>query len=555
MALPFADDSVDICLSSNVAEHVPRPWQLGGEMLRVTRPGGLAVLSYTVWLGPFGGHEMGLTHYLGGERAAAHYARKHGHPAKNNYGSSLFAVSAADGLSWAENTGAAIRAFPRYHPRWAWWLTSVPVLRELTVSNLGAGASATRMNMFSFCFRLGRVAAMSEGETRAKTEYDKLFIGGKWTEPSTSEVIEVHCPATGEYVGKVPMAAATDVDAAVAAARAAFDNGPWPTTPPKERAAVIANVVKLMEERKELLSTLLASETGQPPTTIETMHWMGSMGAMNFFAGPAVDQIKWREVRNGPYGQTNIIASRSAWSARSSRGTCRCSSRSTSWARPCWPVAPGAQAGRRNAMTTNALADIFAEACLPGRALGGARRGGDRTCAGLTPTSTRSPSPAAPPSAARSADRRRAAQAVRSSSAANRRPSSSRTSTSRRSRCWCLRAHEHRPGARWPDPHPRAALALRRDRRGGQTFVRALPVGGPSDHAAQIGSQITEKQRERVHGYIAKGAEGARDWWAARRPEGLDRGWFVEPTMFADVDNKMTIAREEIFGPAEGDPL
>ena len=73
---------VDICLSSNVAEHVPRPWQLGAEMLRVTRPGGLVVLSYTVWLGPFGGHEMGLTHYLGGERAAARYARKHGHPAE-----------------------------------------------------------------------------------------------------------------------------------------------------------------------------------------------------------------------------------------------------------------------------------------------------------------------------------------------------------------------------------------------------------------------------------------------------------------------------------------
>ena len=136
MALPFADDSVDICLSSNVAEHVPRPWQLGAEMLRVTRPGGLVVLSYTVWLGPFGGHEMGLTHYLGGERAAARYARKHGHRAKNDYGSSLFAVSAADGLSWAASTGALIAAFPRYHPRWAWWLTSVPGLREFVVSNL-----------------------------------------------------------------------------------------------------------------------------------------------------------------------------------------------------------------------------------------------------------------------------------------------------------------------------------------------------------------------------------------------------------------------------------
>ena len=136
MALPFADDSVDICLSSNVAEHVPRPWQLGAEMLRVTRPGGLVALSYTVWLGPFGGHEMGLSHYLGGRRAAARYARKHGHPAKNDYGSSLFAVSAAEGLQWAAGTGMLVAAFPRYHPRWAWWLTSVPVLREFLVSNL-----------------------------------------------------------------------------------------------------------------------------------------------------------------------------------------------------------------------------------------------------------------------------------------------------------------------------------------------------------------------------------------------------------------------------------
>ncbi|HEX5142434.1 MAG TPA: class I SAM-dependent methyltransferase [Mycobacterium sp.] len=136
MALPFADDSVDICLSSNVAEHVPRPWQLGNEMLRVTRPGGLAILSYTVWLGPFGGHEMGLTHYFGGARAAARYTRRHGHAPKNNYGSSLFAVSAADGLRWAASSGALVTAFPRYHPRWAWWMTSVPVLREFLVSNL-----------------------------------------------------------------------------------------------------------------------------------------------------------------------------------------------------------------------------------------------------------------------------------------------------------------------------------------------------------------------------------------------------------------------------------
>lgn len=136
MALPFADGSVDICLSSNVAEHVPQPWRMGREMLRVTRPGGLVVLSYTVWLGPFGGHETGLWHYLGGARAARRYRRRHGHLPKNNYGSSLFAVSAADGLEWAASTGALLTAFPRYHPRWAWPLTNVPVLREFLVSNL-----------------------------------------------------------------------------------------------------------------------------------------------------------------------------------------------------------------------------------------------------------------------------------------------------------------------------------------------------------------------------------------------------------------------------------
>ncbi len=136
MALPFADDSVDVCLSSNVAEHVSDPWRMAREMVRVTKPGGLVVLSYTVWLGPFGGHEMGLTHYLGGTRAAERYTRKHGHRPKNDYGSSLFAVSAADGLQWAASTGMLVAAFPRYHPRWAWWMTRVPLLREFLVSNL-----------------------------------------------------------------------------------------------------------------------------------------------------------------------------------------------------------------------------------------------------------------------------------------------------------------------------------------------------------------------------------------------------------------------------------
>ncbi|WP_280451208.1 aldehyde dehydrogenase family protein, partial [Nocardia cyriacigeorgica] len=80
--------------------------------------------------------------------------------------------------------------------------------------------------------------------------------------------------------------------------------------------------------------------------------------------------------------------------------------------------------------------------------------------------------------------------------------------------------------------------------------VRTMTVGDPTDPATQLGPLISRQQRERVEGYIATGkAEGARLVLGGGRPEGLDKGWFVEPTIFADVDNSSTIAREEIFGP------
>lgn len=136
-ALPFRDGSFDVVYSSNVAEHIPDWRAMGSEMLRVAKPGGLVVLSYTVWLGPFGGHETGLwQHYVGGEFARRRYEKAHGHPPKNVWGQSLFDVSARDGLRWARGTGKLAAAFPRYHPAWAWWLTRVPVLREFAVSNL-----------------------------------------------------------------------------------------------------------------------------------------------------------------------------------------------------------------------------------------------------------------------------------------------------------------------------------------------------------------------------------------------------------------------------------
>ncbi|KHL19192.1 UNVERIFIED_CONTAM: SAM-dependent methyltransferase [Mumia flava] len=136
--LPFADDSVDVAYSSNALEHVPDPWRMADEMVRVTRPGGIVYLSYTLWWGPWGGHETSPWHYLGGRYAADRYARKHGRRPKNDFGSQMFALTAAAGLRWARRCDAldVVATIPRYHPWWAQWTLHVPVLREVTSWNL-----------------------------------------------------------------------------------------------------------------------------------------------------------------------------------------------------------------------------------------------------------------------------------------------------------------------------------------------------------------------------------------------------------------------------------
>jgi SAM-dependent methyltransferase len=136
--LPLTSSAVDIAFSSNLLEHVDDPWGVAVELARVVRPGGLLVLSYTVWLGPWGGHETSPWHYLGGHYAARRYERKTGHPPKNVYGSSMFATSAAAGLRWARSAPGltVLELRPRYLPRAADILLRVPGLREVVTWNL-----------------------------------------------------------------------------------------------------------------------------------------------------------------------------------------------------------------------------------------------------------------------------------------------------------------------------------------------------------------------------------------------------------------------------------
>lgn len=136
--LPVANAVVDVALASNVFEHARRPNLLGDELVRVTRPGGLIVVSYTNWLSPWGGHETSPFHYLGGRRAIRIYERRYGRVPKNRVGENLFRVSVADGLRWARTQDGTriLDARPRYYPDWARFLVKVPGLREVATWNL-----------------------------------------------------------------------------------------------------------------------------------------------------------------------------------------------------------------------------------------------------------------------------------------------------------------------------------------------------------------------------------------------------------------------------------
>jgi SAM-dependent methyltransferase len=136
--LPVRDGGADICLSSNVLEHVRDPNGLIEEMVRATRPGGLIYLSFTNWFSPWGGHEMSPWHYLGAGLAERRYRRKHGKPPKHQVGSSLFPLHVGTVLRMmrARSDVEVVSARPRYYPAWCRALLWIPWLREIATWNL-----------------------------------------------------------------------------------------------------------------------------------------------------------------------------------------------------------------------------------------------------------------------------------------------------------------------------------------------------------------------------------------------------------------------------------
>jgi SAM-dependent methyltransferase len=136
--LPVRDGGADLCLSSNVLEHVADPLGLIDEMVRATRPGGLIYLSFTNWYSPHGGHEMSPWHYLGSRFAERRYVRRNGRLPKNRFGVTLFPVHVGAILRLMRSRGdiGIVDALPRYYPRWCKEIVRIPGLREIATWNL-----------------------------------------------------------------------------------------------------------------------------------------------------------------------------------------------------------------------------------------------------------------------------------------------------------------------------------------------------------------------------------------------------------------------------------
>ncbi|MDN5757992.1 MAG: aldehyde dehydrogenase [Tomitella sp.] len=387
------------------------------------------------------------------------------------------------------------------------------------------------------------------------TNYDTLFIGGKWVAPSGTERIDVTSPATLKTVGSVPVAGRADVDAAVAAARAVMDDGTWARTAPSERAAILTRAAELITERKQALLDLTSAEMGAPPAGIDMMQITPSLATLAAYAGLA-DSFAWEETRHGAFGETRVF-----------REPVGVVAAITAWNVPIFlavnKLAPAVMAGCTIVLkpapdaplSTNAIADIFAEAGLPEGVLsvvhGGAETGEylvnhpevDKvTFTGSTAVGRKIGQSAADQLKRCSLELggKSAAIVLEDADLASSAPMLAMSALMNSGQACVAQTRILAPRSRYDE-----VVDTLKD-----TVTAMMTVGDPADPATQLGPVINERQRDKIEGYIAKGTEeGARLVLGGERPTDLGDGYYIAPTIFADVDNSMTIAREEIFGP------
>ncbi len=384
--------------------------------------------------------------------------------------------------------------------------------------------------------------------------HDKLFIGGQWCAPSSGATIDVISPHSEEAIARVPEAREADVDAAVAAARRAFDTGPWPRMAAAERAAHMAQLSAILQGRSEEIAETITREMGSPISFSNLGQAMATNMVLDYYTGLA-REFAFEELRQGMMGPclvrhepVGVVAAVVPWNV------------------PLFTImlklAPALAAGCtivvKPAPETPLDAVILAEACIAagipegvvsivptGREVGeylvrhpgvdkvaftGSTTAGRRIAAICGENLKRVTLELGGKSACivmEDADLDMAIPGLMGGAIMN------------NGQACVGQTRILAPRSRYDEVAERLAAA-----------VGAMRVGDPMDPMTECGPLVSQRQRERVEGYIRIGRdEGAKVAAGGGRPSSMGKGWYVEPTLFTGVTNQMRVAREEIFGP------
>ncbi|EFL00017.1 MULTISPECIES: aldehyde dehydrogenase family protein [Streptomyces] len=387
-----------------------------------------------------------------------------------------------------------------------------------------------------------------------------LFIDGTWRESTGEATLDVVNPATEQVLATVPLGTVADARAAIAAARRAFDEGPWPRMSPRERGSVLLRMADLLDAAAPTLTELNIAEAGSTRALAGGLQVGIPLAGFRDTVDRVLSSYSFSEPLPPAFGQSGI------GSGVVLKEPIGVASLIAAYNFPLllslFKLAPALAAGcttiLKPALTTPlevlALGRIAEEAGLPAGVLnivtGDVEASQELTTSPLVDMVSFTGSDTvgkliyaqAAPSLKKvvlELGGKSANVVLEDADLAKAVPSAIGGVITHAGQGCALLTRTLVHESRYEEAVAAMAAALDH-----------ITVGDPADPAVMMGPLITEAQRAKVEGLIAEGVrEGARLVRGGGRPPGLDTGFYVEPTLFADVDNSMRIAREEFFGP------
>ncbi|BBZ16360.1 aldehyde dehydrogenase [Mycolicibacterium gadium] len=383
--------------------------------------------------------------------------------------------------------------------------------------------------------------------------YDKLFIGGRWLTPSTDQRLSVISPHTEQSIGETPEAAPADVDKAVAAARTAFDEGPWPRLSVGERMEKIEKLAAIYMAETDAIADLITAEMGSPKSFSRLGQGAGALAQMHLNMATA-KEFPWVERRPGLFGDVHVR-----------RAPVGVVGAIVPWNVPQFLIMPkmipaliaGCTVVVKPAPETPLdamwLAEMLEEIDLPEGVVSivpGGRETGETLVRhpGVDKISFTGSSATGRHIAALCGEQlKRVSLELGGKSAAIILDDADIDHTVKHLKMASLMNNGQACVAQTrilvsERKHDEVVDAL-------AGMMTGLQVGDPADDATDIGPLVAQRQQQKVQGYIQAGLDEGARMILGGKDKPYDRGWYVQPTLFADATNDMTIAREEIFGP------